>query len=459
MSPLIISPSGIRGVVGKGLTPEVVTRLVCAFGKMRQGKILVGYDTRTSNQMFKYAAFSGLLSVGCEAVDLGICPTPSLQLMVKESGAQGGIVITGSHNPVEWNAIKFVRDDGLFLLPEEGEQLLQFFKKENIPRVRWDKIGEVSWDNSAIEHHLKKVLEVVDAEKIRSKKFKVVIDACNGAGSVISPLLLEKLGCEVVRLNCETNGVFPHPPEPIPDNLQDLCKLVRDSGADIGFAHDADADRLVLVSEKGEGISEEYTLLIVTKFVLSQSPGPVVTNICTSQAVDDVAKGYGCPVVRTKVGDVYVSRCMREHKAVIGGEGNGGIIFPALNYARDGIVALALILNYLALTENTISSIIDGMPRYYMLKRKIDASGVDVNFLKEELLKNFSPKQLDFLDGIKLWLKEGWIHIRPSGTEPVLRIIGEAKTPEEVEKMLQQTLNFIDKHRGKGNASYNCVRL
>jgi len=453
--PLVISPSGIRGVVGKGLTPEVVTGLVCAFGKMREGKILVGYDTRTSNHMFKYATFSALLSVGCQVVDMGICPTPSLQLMVKETGAQGGIVITGSHNPVEWNALKFVRNDGLFLFPEEGEKLLELYKKGDIPRVSWDSIGRVSCDNSAVEHHIKRIMEVVDVEKIRSRKFKVVIDACNGAGSVISPLLLEELGCKVTRLNCGINGIFPHPPEPIPANLQDLCEVVKKSRADIGFAHDADADRLALVSEKGEAISEEYTLIIATRFILERSRGPVVTNICTSQAVDDVARQFNCLVKRTKVGDVYVSRCMRECKAVIGGEGNGGIIFPSLNYARDGIVALALILNYLAIRDDFISSVIDELPHYHMLKRKISSYGVNLELIKEELSKRFNSDRLDFLDGIKIWLEEGWVHMRLSGTEPILRIISEAKTPEAAKKILQWALDFIYKFTGEKNADNN----
>lgn len=449
--PLIISPSGVRGKVGEGLTPEIVARFVCAFGKMRGGKILVGYDTRTSNHMFKYATFSALLSVGCQVVDVGVCPTPSLQLMVKESGAQGGIAITGSHNPVEWNALKFIRSDGLFLFPEEGEKLLKLYKKGDIPRVSWDGIGSVSCDNCAVEHHIQKILEAVDVEKIRSKKFKVAIDACNGAGSTISPLLLEKLGCQVIKVNCEANGVFPHSPEPTPANLQDLCKAVKNSGADIGFAHDADADRLALVSEKGEAISEEYTLIITTKFILEQSgsKGPVVTNICTSQAIDDLARQFNCPVKRTKVGDVYVSRCMRECKAVIGGEGNGGVIFPFLNYARDGIAGVASILNYLAIRDKPISSLIDELPRYYMLKRKITSSGVNLELIKEELDKKFNPDQLNSLDGIKLWLEEGWVHMRSSGTEPVLRIISEAKTPEGAEKILQWALEFVQEFTGE----------
>jgi len=406
MNSLMISPSGVRGIVGKGLTPEVISELASAFGSLRPGKILVGYDTRTSNQMFKYAVFSGLLSVGCHAIDVGICPTPSLQLMVKDTDAKGGIVITGSHNPVEWNALKFIRDDGLFLYPEEGEELIRLYKRGNIPRAGWNKIGKVSFDDQAVAHHLQSILRVVNVNEIRNKKFKVVIDACNGA---------------------------------------------EEHQADIGFAHDADADRLVLVSEQGEPLSEEYTLAIVTRFVLKEkTKGPVVTNICTSQTVEDVVKEFGCQIIRTKVGDIHVSRKMKDCGAVIGGEGNGGVIFPSLNYARDGIVSIALILNYLAAENRTISSICEELPRYYMIKKKIESQGFNFELLKEEVIKRFESEDLDFLDGMKIKLPKGWVHIRPSGTEPVLRLISEAENSEIAGKNLKWALELIERFKGEG---------
>ena len=442
-STLIISPSGVRGVVGKGLTPGIVTNLASAFGELMGGEILVGYDTRTSNNMFKYAVFSGLLSVGCKIVDLGVCPTPSLQFMVKETGANGGIAITGSHNPPEWNALKFVRSDGLFLFPEEGERLIEIYREGNIRRSAWNSLGSVLKDNSAISRHIKRILEVVNVDRIRGKNFKVAIDACCGAGAIASPLLLEKLGCDVITLNCNTTGMFPHPPEPTPANLRDLCRVVKEAGADVGFAHDADADRLALVSEKGEAISEEYTLVMVTKSILQKSKGFVVTNICSSQAVDDIAGEFGCPVKRTPVGDVYVSRCMRDCGAVIGGEGNGGVIFPPVNYARDGMTALALVLDYLASENIPISSVIDSLPSYYMFKRKIKNPGINLDRLKHKLSREFNSSKLDFLDGIKIWFPEGWVHIRASGTEPVLRIIGESKDPSGIKKLTDWALGTI----------------
>jgi len=441
--PLIISASGVRGVVGEGLTPGIVADLASAFGEMVKGDILVGYDTRTSNEMFKYAVFSGLLSVGCRVVDLGICPTPSLQLMVKETEADGGIAITGSHNPPEWNALKFVRKDGLFLFPEEGEKLISIYKKGFFKRVSWNSLGKVYKDSSAISRHIDKIMKMVDVETIRKKRFKVVIDACNGAGAVISPFLLEKLGCEVIRINCETDRVFPHLPEPVPANLGELCEKVKQTGADIGFAHDADADRLALVSNGGQALSEEYTLLVATRGVLQKSRGVVVTNICTSAAIDEIAAEFGCVVKRTRVGDIYVSRCMRDCKAVIGGEGNGGVIFPPMNYARDGITAIALILDFLARENIPVSSVIDSLPSFFMYKKKISNSGIDFNGLKDRLISEFDSSQLNFLDGIKVWLEKGWVHIRASGTEPVIRIISEAKNRSEAEDIYNWALELL----------------
>ena len=443
MKSLIVSPSGVRGIVGEDLVPEVVMRFARAFGKlMDKGKIVVGSDTRTSNEMFKYAAFSGLLSMGCKVVDLDICPTPSIQLMVKQLRAQGGIVITGSHNPVEWNALKFIRSDGIFLYPEEGKKLLKIYEN-SIPQVGWDKIGTIFRDDSAIDNHLRKILEVVDEEKIRKKKFKVVLDACNGAGALISPLLLNELGCKVIKINCTPNGIFPHPPEPIPSNLGQLCTVVKSEGADVGFAHDADADRLAIVSEKGEALPEDYTLLLATRFILKKSKGLVVTNVCATQALDEVAQEFGCEVIRTKVGDVWVSRLMREKGAVIGGEGNGGVIIPQINYARDGIAAIALLLEYLAQENKPVSQLADNLPQYFMVKKKLKASLASFTKVEQRFKKKFGKEKLSFLDGIKVMKKEGWVHIRMSGTEPIIRVIAEAKSELEAEKLAQWAIERI----------------
>ena len=439
----MVGASGVRGIVGEDLNPELVAKFSAAFGQFSgNGLVVVGSDTRPSNQMFRYAVFAGLLSSGCEVVDLGICPTPSLQLMVRNLEAKGGIAITGSHNPPEWNALKFVRPDGLFLYPEQIRQLVRITQSA-IKKAGWDRTGKVRWDNSAIENHLKKILPLVDQQEIQARHFKVVIDGCNGAGALITPRLLQKLGCEVVELNCEPHGYFAHLPEPTRSNLKELSQIVQSEKADIGFSHDADADRVGLVTEKGDILPEDYVLLLVAKFVLSKKKGLVVTNLSTTQALDDLAADFDSEVRRTKVGDVYVARCMRKEKAVIGGEGNGGIIVPEIHYARDGIAAVALILNYLAQTGSSLSLLANSLPRYYMVKRKVKIARESFPPSREYLKDQFGAARFNFLDGVKIILKEGWIHVRPSGTEPVVRIISEAKTREGAENLCRMGMEKV----------------
>ncbi len=431
--------------MGETLIPEIATKFSAAFGEfLGTGPIFVGSDTRTSNEMFRHAVFSGLISTGCEAIDVDVCPTPTLQLMVEKSRASGGVAISGSHNPAEWNALKFVRSDGLFLYPEEGERVSQIYNKNKIRRAAWNQLGKIYREDSAIENHLDHVLKVVNGKKIRSKSLKVVVDAGNGAGALISPRICQKLGCEVVSLNCEPNGVFARPPEPIRPHLSQLSRVVQSTGADVGFAHDADADRLAIVTEKGEILPEDYTLLLAAKFSLSKKAGLVVTNLSTTQALDDVAAEFGCSVKRTKIGDIYVSRCMKEKKATIGGEGNGGVIIPEVHYARDGIAAIALLLEYLAESDKPVSELASKLPRYYMIKKKQAFAGKDFPLIKNKLERQYKPESLDFLDGVKITLEDGWIHIRPSGTEPVIRIITEAKTKKRAEALYQIGLKKIN---------------
>ncbi len=434
MDSLIISISGVRGIVGEGFTPEIVARFSAAFASLTEkGTVLVGSDTRTSNYMFKYAVFSGLLSGGSQVIDLGICPTPSLQLMVEKLKADGGIVITGSHNPAEWNALKFVRSDGLFLYPEQASMLLKIYNSRKIGRVQWDKVGKVDQNDMAIKNHLDRVLQSVNVCKIRNQRFKVALDSCNGAGALISPELLRRLGCTVFELNSRADGRFAHSPEPIASNLTELSKLVKSMKTDVGFAHDADADRLAIVTEQGRILPADYSLLLAAKFTLSKKRGLVVTNLCTTRALDGVAEEFDCPLERTKIGDIHVSRCMKEGKAVIGGEGNGGVIFPQIHYARDGIAAIGVLLEYLAETNQSVSKLAGELPQYCTIKRKLKTTREDFVSLKIRLEKAFPTARFNFLDGIKVDLDESWIHIRSSGTEPVLRIITEARTKREAE--------------------------
>lgn len=444
MNSLMISISGIRGIVGEGFTPEIVARFSAAFAAFTEkGTVVVASDTRTSNYMFKYAVFSGLLSGGSQVIDVGICPTPSLQLMVEQLKADGGIVITGSHNPAQWNALKFVRSDGLFLYPEQAKILLRIYNGRKIARVQWDKVGKVRQNSGAIENHLGKVLQSVNVEKIRAKRFKVVLDSCNGAGALISPELLQRLGCQVVGLNSRPDGKFAHSPEPIASNLTELSQLVKSEKADIGFAHDADADRVAIVTEGGRILPEDYSLLLATKFTLANERGLVVTNLSTTRALDEVVGQFNCPIERTQIGDIHVSRRMKEKKAVIGGEGNGGVILPQIHYARDGIAAIALLLEYLAETNESISKLAGHLPHYYIIKRKLKTTREDFPSLKRRLKKEFPEARFNFIDGIKVDLDESWIHIRHSGTEPVIRIITEAKTKREAADLYRLTSSFL----------------
>lgn len=434
MSSLIVGISGIRGIYGETLTPEIVMEFARAFGTYIKGeKVAVGSDTRPSGKTIKDALFKGLLSTGCEIIDLGICPTPSVQIMVEELKAAGGIVISASHNPAEWNGLKFIRKDGIFLNEAEGKTFLKFHKSRNFITSKISKPVHKATTTENI--HINKVLSCTKIKIIKQKKFKVVLDSCNGAGSIITPKLLEALGCEVIKINCIPDGLFPHNPEPIPSNLKELMAKVRETGADIGFAQDADADRLAVVSEKGEAIGEEYSLCLAVKFVLSKSKGVVVTNLSTTRAVDDIAKEYGCRVIRTKVGEVNVAEKMKAEKAVIGGEGNGGIIDPRIHYGRDSLAGIALILQYLAETGKTLSQLVEGLPKYYIYKDKVLCSRKTVNDALIKFKEKYKNEKLNMTDGIKVEWNDSWAHLRSSNTEPIIRIITEATSQEKAIKL------------------------
>src|SRR4030066_1347775 len=443
---LIFSISGLRGIVGDGLTPELVVKYSSVFGYLSKGKIVVGRDTRNTGEMIKNLVISSLVAVGCEVIDLGICTTPTVELAVLDLKAQGGIVITASHNPIEWNALKFINSAGMFITEQEKNRIEKLVHSNNIKFAPWDKIGKVSKDSFQVEKHISKILNLglVQQEKIREKRFKVVIDCVNRAGSFASRVLWEKLGSEVIKINCQNTGTFPHPPEPVPSNLTQLCDTVRQYQADIGFANDPDADRLAIVSEKGEAIGEEYTLVLATKYVLSKKRGPVVVNLSTTKMIDDIAKMYISPVHRTKVGEANVGLKLKQVKGVIGGEGNGGVILPELHFGRDALVGTALILSYLAESKLTVSQAIQQIPKYYMVKK---AFPVNQNF--EKLLHKFKSKYrkriMNTKDGLRIYLPEGWLHIRKSNTEPIARVIAEAKDKREVEELVKTALKFFKK--------------
>jgi phosphomannomutase len=386
---------------------------------------------------------SGLLSTGCIPVDLGICPTPSVQIRTKETEAVGGIIITASHNPAQWNALKFVGKDGIFLDQYESRSLVEIYHDGSFRRCPDEEINKTRQDPSAIDAHLQKVLDYVDVNLIRSKAFKVAFDCCNGAGSLMTPRLLQELGCQLIPINTEPNGIFPREPEPLPQNITQLCSTTKLSGADIGFAQDADADRLAIVNERGEAIGEDYTLALVVKFVLSKTPGPVVVNLSTSQAIEDIARQFNCLVYSTPIGESNVIDKILECNAIVGGEGNGGVMIPAIHPCRDSFIGIALVLQYMAETGHALSELVAEIPRYVMVKRKIELTPDQILRIVDTLRQQYASNHIDTADGLKIFFDDqhAWVHIRPSNTEPILRIISEASTQQTAEELNNHILS------------------
>jgi len=434
---LLKNISGIRGIVGKTFTPDVVLKYSSTFGNYcKGGRIVLGRDTRESGKIFHKIALKGLTFAGCEVIDLGICPTPTVGMAVKGLKAKGGIMITASHNPVEWNGLKFFNAKGIFLDEKEGKKFFSLAEKK-IKYSDWKKSGRVSSDNCWIDKHIQRILGLsyINKNKIKKKRFKVVLDCNNGAGARIAPLLLRKLGCQVIELNCGLSGEFVHSPEPVPENLALLCKKVKKTKADLGFALDPDADRLAIVSEKGVPLGEEYTLALCVDFVLSKKLSDVAVNNSTSMVMENIAKKYGIKVFRSKVGEIYVVSLLKKIKGVIGGEGNGGVILPENHNGRDAQVGMALILQYLTESGKKISQLKQRLPQYYIQKDKIKLSNNFDNKLKIYLRK-FKQSEINYLDGVKVNLENSWISIRKSNTEPIIRIMAEATIREEIEKLV-----------------------
>jgi len=429
--PLKITIAGVRGVVGETLTPELLVNFSQAFGTyIGPGRVLVSRDTRPSGVMVAPCVFSGLTASGCEVVDLGVCPTAALQVAVKDSDAVGGVAITAGHNDARWNALKFSREDGIYLNPQQAAELLNVYHQKEFAKARWDELRPVGRDDSAGERHLEAVRVQVDVDAIRAAQLKIAIDCTNGACSEFTPRLLEGLGCEVVAINDDPELSFPHEPRPTPPNLSQLRALVRAAGADAGFAHDADGDRLGVVTEDGEAPGEEYTLCLAAEMVLGRGdPGPVVTNLSTTMAVDDVARKYGREVVRTGIGQVFIAEAAFNYSAAIAGEGSGGIVFPAINYAHDSISALAHIVNLMAERGGPISGLIAEIPRYYIIKREVVCPPQRAYSVLEDLRRDIDApwaEEINLDDGVKLIGADRWVHIRVSLTEPRIRVITEA---------------------------------
>jgi len=449
----MVSVSGVRGRVGAPLTPELIAGLAAAFGAFMRGErgrgpVYVGRDSRTSGPMFLRAVVAGLQSVGVAVIDLGMVPTPTLLLAVRRSDAVGGIGITASHNPAEWNALKLVSGEGVFLDSELSARFRTFLSEQDPERAEWDAIPSVTEDPEAWPRHLEAILALphLDVPALRARKIKVAIDCVHGAGGPVMVDLLEALGCSVEGIGMQPDGLFPRDPEPTAANLADLGELVRDSGAEIGLAVDPDVDRLALVDETGKALGEDLTLALAAATVLRRTPGPVVTNLSTSQVVEDVARAYGVPLLRAPVGEVNVARRMQAEDAVVGGEGNGGVILPALHDTRDAPLAAGLILQHIVDEGVSASAAAARWPRYAIVKVKVSFPRDALESAFAALEQDLDAEVVDRKDGLRLaWPARGaWLHVRASGTEPVVRLIAEAGEEEAAHALIDRAAKLLD---------------
>lgn len=446
MPTLMVSISGVRGIVGDGLTPDVIVKYTSAYADfIKQGKVVVGRDARISGEMVNQIVTGTLLAKGLDVIDIGIVPTPTVQYTVKTLEAQGGIAITASHNPNEWNALKLLNSTGQFMSPEEHEKMKSFLASESIYES-WEKLGKCEEYYQAIDTHIDAILnlKLIDAEKIKNRKFRVLLDCVNGAGVYSVPKLLDKLGVEYIMLNCEKTGIFPRLPEPLPENLIDTMKAVKENKVDLGVVVDPDVDRLVLITENGEPFGEENTITQVVKFVLSKTPGNVAINLSTTRAVEDVAKEFSCKVFRAPVGEANVVKKMKEVDAVIGGEGSGGVIYPALHYGRDALVGIALTLQHLTERNISLAELKSELPEYFIVKKKIELKNVSPDEVINSLIFKYQNQHFNTDDGLRIDFDDHWVHMRKSNTEPIIRIIVEAKNKRLAEDFAKKYLREIE---------------
>ena len=446
MKPLKIGITGVRGIVGETFTPELAVEFAQAFGTyLDGGRILVCHDTRPSGPMIRSAVLAGLLAAGCEVVDLGICPTPGMQLAVKWLKADGGIAITAGHNPWRWNALKFVRGDGLYLNPTQAEELLDIFHQGEFLKANWKDI-KLSVDHAdSIPNYIEALQSAFNVDAIRKRRLVVAVDCCNGACSLSSPRWLEVLGCEVLALNNDPTAPFPHAPEPKPATMAQLCAVVKAGHADIGFAHDADGERLGIVTDLGEPLSEEMTLALATEIRLRKRSGTVVTNISTTQAIDRIAAQHGGNVVRTPVGQAYISEGLLETNGVLGGEGSGGVTVPEVHLTHDSAAAIGLILEHLAESDEKISTLVQHLPRLVTLKYDLPIEPHRLYSVLQEFRASVEHEGLTFdsIDGVKVTLPGGWVHVRASNTQSIIRIIAEADDKTKAAELLDWSRDRI----------------
>ncbi len=454
---LIKSISGIRGTIGgetgNNLTPIDIVKFTVAYVRFisdknngKRLKIVIGRDARISGEMVNDLIEGTLLGCGADVINVGLCTTPGTEMAVITHKADGGIIITASHNPKQWNALKLLNEKGEFLNDAEGKRVLALAEDSDFSYPEIDDIGKILSRESFNDTHIKQVLSLplVDAEAVRKRKFKVVVDAVNSVGGIVIPKLLRELGCEVVELNCEPNGMFAHNPEPLPQNLTEISEVIVREKADLGVVVDPDVDRLAFVSEDGSMFVEEYTLVAVADYILSQKVGNTVSNLSSSRALNDVTVAHGGTYSASAVGEVNVVAKMKEVGAIIGGEGNGGVIYPELHYGRDALVGVALFLTYFAKKNMTMTELRKTYPAYFASKNKIELTpAIDVDKVLLEIKRKYAGEKINDIDGIKIDFAECWVHLRKSNTEPIIRIYTEAKSMDEADALAQRFIAEI----------------
>lgn len=454
---LIKSISGIRGTiggnVGDNLTPIDAVKFASAYGywvksqvEKDEYRVVVGRDARISGEMMQQLVMNTLVGLGIHVIDLGLSTTPTVEMAVPMEHADGGIILTASHNPKQWNALKLLNEKGEFLNGEEGAKILEIAESNSIEFANVDDLGEITVNDAYIDLHIDEILDSkwVDVEAVKAANFKVVVDAVNSTGGIAIPRLLEAMGVEVVKLYCEPNGQFPHNPEPLKEHLGDICKLVVEENADFGIVVDPDVDRLAFIDEKGNMFGEEYTLVAVADYILGKEKGNTVSNLSSSRALRDVTEKHGGTYQASAVGEVNVVTLMKETQAIIGGEGNGGIIFPEFHYGRDSLVGAALFLTHLAEKKITVSQLREEYPAYFMSKNKIQLTPeLDVDAILVEMEKKYVNEEVSTVDGVKIDFPNNWVHLRKSNTEPIIRIYTEAKSQQEADDLANKIMMEI----------------
>ena len=454
---LIKSISGIRGTIGgihgDNLTPVDAVNFGCAYGQWlinknpnSKHKVIIGRDARISGEMIQNLVQFSLISMGIDIVDLGLSTTPTVELMVQKYNADGGIIITASHNPTQWNALKLLNENGEFLNSHEGKLIVDFSENKNFTFSQVEDLGTLTKENQSMNQHIDSVLSLnlVNLEKIKSKKLKIVVDAVNSTGGIIVPDFLNKLDVEVIKLYCEPNGYFPHNPEPLKNNLKDLSNKVIETDADMGIAVDPDVDRLVFMCENGELFGEENTLVACSDYVLSKTPGNTVSNLSSSRALNDITLKYNQTHYYSAVGEVNVIEKMKEVNAIIGGEGNGGVIYPESHFGRDAIVGIGLFLSLYCERDLSASSLLNTFPKYYMVKEKINLSNsINVDKILNQIAEKYKNEKIDLVDGVRIDFIDSWVQLRKSNTEPIIRIYSEAKNEEKSNNLISEIKTLI----------------